>query len=366
MKKILLSALAIGIFFSSCTKKSEYTIKGKLEGVTSTKIYLSKVVDNELVKSDSSDVVDGAFLMSGKILSPELYFLEFKGEPNKNSLNLFLENVNFTITGDLSKGDVKIIGGPNQKMLNEFKILQDSTTQLQKDLYPKYQAARAANDSIKVDSIVDVFEKMRDNSEQKTIKLIKKNKNKEVSAFLVTRVLMNSLKLDQLEEIYNNFAPNVKKSSYAIRIKKKCDVLKSVSVGELAPDFTLNTVDDKPFKLSSLRGKVVLVDFWASWCAPCRGENPHVVEMYKEFKDKGFDILGVSLDKDKASWEKAIKSDGLVWNHVSDLKGWKNSVAKLYGVSSIPHTVLLDADGNIVAKGLRGDELKAAIEKLLK
>ncbi|MBI5915116.1 MAG: TlpA family protein disulfide reductase [Bacteroidetes bacterium] len=136
-----------------------------------------------------------------------------------------------------------------------------------------------------------------------------------------------------------------------------------VSGGD-APDFTMNDRDGKPVKLSDFRGKVVLVDFWASWCGPCRRENPHVVEAYNKYHPKGFDVLGVSLDKTKEPWLAAIEKDGLIWNHVSDLKGWSNDAARLYGVTSIPHTVLVGKDGKIIARNLRGAALDAKLAEI--
>ncbi len=136
-----------------------------------------------------------------------------------------------------------------------------------------------------------------------------------------------------------------------------------VNGGE-APDFTMNDTEGNPVKLSDFRGKVMLIDFWASWCGPCRRENPHVVELYNHFHNKGFDVLGVSLDKSKEPWLKAIKDDGLVWNHVSDLKYWSNEAAQLYGVTSIPHTVLVDKDGKIIARNLRGEQLTAKLREI--
>ncbi|MEZ4952151.1 MAG: TlpA disulfide reductase family protein [Saprospiraceae bacterium] len=138
----------------------------------------------------------------------------------------------------------------------------------------------------------------------------------------------------------------------------------SFLAGAEAPDFTMNTPDDKPMKLSDHRGKVLLVDFWASWCGPCRKENPNVVAAYHKYHEKGFDVLGVSLDKTKDRWVQAIEKDGLLWHHVSDLKGWQNEAAKLYGVSSIPATVLLDAEGKIIARNLRGPQLEAKLEEI--
>lgn len=138
----------------------------------------------------------------------------------------------------------------------------------------------------------------------------------------------------------------------------------SFITGGEAPDFTMADREGKPVKLSDFRGKVMLVDFWASWCGPCRRENPHVVELYHKYHGKGFDVLGVSLDKTKEPWLAAIEKDGLLWHHVSDLKGWQNAAAQLYGVSSIPHTVLVDREGKIIARNLRGDQLSAKLAEI--
>ena len=151
---------------------------------------------------------------------------------------------------------------------------------------------------------------------------------------------------------------------YMADLKKNIDDAKNFIIGAVAPDFEQNTPDDKPMKLSDLRGKVVLVDFWASWCGPCRRENPHVVKLYDKYKSKGFEVLGVSLDRKKNSWEKAIVKDKLTWSHVSDLKGWKNKVAKQYSVTSVPHTILLDKEGRILARNLRGADLDAKLKEL--
>ncbi|HXU25784.1 MAG TPA: TlpA disulfide reductase family protein, partial [Bacteroidia bacterium] len=135
--------------------------------------------------------------------------------------------------------------------------------------------------------------------------------------------------------------------------------------GSILPDFTLTTPEGKPLSISSFKGKVVLVDFWASWCGPCRKENPNVVAIYKKLHAKGFDVYGVSLDDNKEKWLNAIKTDGLIWNHASDLKGWDNQVAKQFGIDAIPFTILLDKEGKIIGKGLRGAELESAVVSAL-
>lgn len=150
----------------------------------------------------------------------------------------------------------------------------------------------------------------------------------------------------------------------AADMKKKLNAAKQFSKGGQAPDFTSQTPEGEDFSLSDLKGKVVLLDFWASWCGPCRRENPNVVKMYNKYHEKGFDVLGISLDRKKDAWTKAIKADKLTWHHVSDLKGWSNEVSKLYGVRSIPHTILLDREGKIIAKNLRGPALEAKLKEL--
>lgn len=148
-------------------------------------------------------------------------------------------------------------------------------------------------------------------------------------------------------------------------LQEQIDRVNAFAVGGEAPDFTQNMPDGKSLTLSELRGRYVLIDFWASWCGPCRRENPHVVKLYDQYKDKGFTVLGVSLDRDQERWLKAIEADNLTWYQVSDLKGWSNSVAQLYGVRSIPHTVLLDPEGKIVARNLRGASLDNTLQELL-
>ncbi len=151
----------------------------------------------------------------------------------------------------------------------------------------------------------------------------------------------------------------------ASALQQEIDAVKNYAVGGIAPDFTQQSPDGKDISLSDFRGKVVLIDFWASWCGPCRKENPNVLKVYKKYKEKGFEILGVSLDKTKDRWIKAIAEDGLPWPQVSDLKGWSNAVAQDYSVRSIPHTILLDKDGKILARGLRGPALERKLAEVL-
>lgn len=193
-------------------------------------------------------------------------------------------------------------------------------------------------------------------------KMIDENPNSPTCIFFI-----NILNTKDFFSYHEKLSEGLSKYSYNKHIKDyitKTENVKNLMVGNEAPDIVLNDPDGKTIKLSSLRGQYVLIDFWASWCGPCRMENPNNVKLYNKYHDKGFEIYAVSLDKNKNSWLKAIKDDNLAWIHVSDLKYWKSEGAKIYNVTGIPHTVLLDKEGKIIANGLRGNFLKLKLEEI--
>jgi peroxiredoxin len=205
--------------------------------------------------------------------------------------------------------------------------------------------------------------------EQKNVlkTFITENPNSYLSLLALTSVSGPSPDVAEVEPLYESLSDGLKKSEQGRQLKSAIDALKLTAIGAMAPDFIQNDVNGVPVRLSSFKGKYVLIDFWASWCGPCRQENPNVVRTYNKYKNKNFTILGVSLDREngKSAWLAAIKNDGLTWTQVSDLKYWNNLAAAVYGVRSIPQNFLIDPTGKIVAKDLRGDDLDNKLAELL-
>ena len=245
----------------------------------------------------------------------------------------------------------------------EFFHSVDFKDEAYQDMPPVFESFRTYVNTLNSFGLPDAVHKEYVEKALSTIPKTSRTYKYALGGIITSLIARNHLNLvtfgDRYCQLYNGEEPGV-----TGQLKAYLDQQRTFIIGAEAPNFTQQTPEDKPLSLNDLRGKVLLIDFWASWCGPCRRENPNVVAMYNKYHNKGFDILSVSLDSDKTRWTDAIKQDGLIWNHISDLKGWKNEAAAKYSVTSIPQTILVDKDGTIIARNLRGEALQDQLKKM--
>ncbi len=359
MRKLLLSIVAASMTLAACNAQSGYKVTGTVEGMPDGKAIIATVNGSSLDTLAKADVKNGSFEFTGNVSEPTGAYIMVIGQ--RGAIPFMLENANITVNA--GQAGLTVTGSEGQKIYDQFMAINATAQQEAMKLQQEYQAANG--DQAKMQAVQEAYAKLMTDAQAKETELIKANPDSYVSTFVIVSG-MGQMEYEQLKERYNLLGEKAKASATGKAIAAQIAIVESTSIGQIAPNFTITTPEGESISLYDIKGKVKLIDFWASWCGPCRGENPHVVEIYKEYHPKGLEIFGVSLDNNKEAWVKAIADDGLVWKHGSDLKGWQSAPAQLYSVSGIPHTVLLDENNKIIAKNLRGDELKQKIAELLK
>lgn len=363
MKKFLLAAI-LSLYSVAIYAQIKVNLSIEMKEAASEKFTLSEVEsfeNNEIVQFDELALIQGKASKSIQLKEPGICIL--KGA--KQQIILFLEDKeNVRVKIDTQKEPAYTVEGSKGSALF-MEYVKDKQKLQKKYIAPLEKAfSEASTDEAREKIYADYMAAQKLMEKELNQTALQKFGSSIALAFLVIN-WEDETDVAYMEEISKRLQqkfPNTQTSIYA---QNRLASLKKFAIGATAPDISLPNANGETISLSSLKGKYVLIDFWAAWCGPCRQENPNVVAAYNKFKEKGFEIYGVSLDDNKDKWLKAIEKDGLQWVNVSDLEGWQSGVAKLYGVTAIPKNFLLDKQGKIIAKNLRGSALEAKLKELM-
>jgi len=374
MKKyfVLLTVLISIAAHAQQKKQNQFVLKGTILNAAKQQIYLEEArsVSNTKYKDSTFTDADGHFSFTGSIPDPRLFNLMIKGRNRMMDIaNFFIENNSMIyLTGNTdSLYKAKIMGSKEQALVDEFApAFNKNLASFTANLYKPYNEARAKNDSVAMlreGKIAD--RKVIDTVSAMISSFVNLHPSSAFSLELVEMLMKYSRisTADSLMQMVDRTPAG--KYALGLKLRQSLNIQRSLVVGAMAPDFRQPDTAGRNVALSSLRGKYVLIDFWASWCGPCREENPNLLNAYQKYKDKNFTVLAISLDKDRKSWIKAIKEDKLPWEQLSDLKGFDNAAGKLYAVGAIPTNYLIDPTGKVITSNLRGEELEKKLAEIL-
>ncbi len=365
MKNKLLFLLFVLIAFSFKNSfAQQFKIFGNFQHIANQWVYIEYLNDNLIKQTDSAFATDGKFFFKGMVAEPTMGVVGTHDEKMQN--NFFFEPGTTYIIADTTFPDNLIAtGGSSTAQYSNYYTSEEPRRQQRDSMYKVISALQKQGDTTAVKNQWKDFEQLYTHHKVEEEAWMTAHTNWVVNAYLIYGMYAHPETMAKGDSLLVLMAANVQASKYVRKREQIKQQLEKSAIGKLVTHFTQNDTSGKSVSTKNFAGKYFLIDFWASWCGPCRRENPEVVKAYQKFHPKGFEIIGVSLDDDKAKWIKAIAKDNLTWTHVSDLKGWENAAAALYAVRSIPDNFLIDKEGKIIAKSLRGEELSAKLEEIL-
>lgn len=368
IKKVFLSIFfLLAVSYSFGQQNYNLTIKADINGLEdTTELQLMKLKQKKAEVIDQKNAIPGKkFVMDTRIETAGFYQLS---ESESNYMIIVTEpgeKISIQVDMDnFSRPDIK--GSPGSKLFYEYLPDIVKIENKKDSLESIYTKLRKSDDTVsqeRKENLVNTFRKTKEKEKKVIAEMIRKNKESLVGLMFVDQLEVKN-HFDLLKQYADNLKEKYPDNKFVQAFNKNINKKGLTEKGKKAPEINLPTPNGENMKLSDLKGKVVLIDFWASWCGPCRKENPKMVKIYQKYKDDDFTIFGVSLDKKRKDWINAIEEDNLTWPHVSDLKGFKSEAAQKYSVDAIPHTVLIDKKGRIIAKGLRGKPLKKKLEQI--